>query len=135
MRFAFMILNQTFKYHIIFFRSISLISGGPKLILELEPPFTFYQLYPGEKVPMVTCKTDCFQACYVSWHKVGVNSSSLNSQENVLNLGTFETQKAGVYICVVTQRETYNVGFRGVTFKMKGNTGMNMHTVFASCSY
>ena len=73
---------------------------------------------------MVTCKTDCYPACDVTWHKVGVNSSSVYNLESVLSLGTFETDTAGEYICVANRRGTNKVGFRGVTFKLKAETGM-----------
>ena len=94
--------------------------------MDLEPSTSLYHLHAGEEAPIVTCKTDCYPACDVTWHKVGVNSSSVYNLENVLNLGTFETRKIGEYICVAKRRGTGDIGVRGVTFKMKDKTGMKI---------
>ena len=102
----------------------SLISGGPKLILELKPPDTVYLLKAGDMVPVITCKTDCSPDCDILWRKVAVNSSLTYSHEYILDLGPFAVEKAGEYICVARRQGTNEVGVRAVTFKMEDKTGL-----------
>ena len=102
----------------------SLISGGPKLILDLETPATVYLLKAGEVAPVIKCKTDCSPDCDILWREVGVNSSLSYSHEYMLDLGPFTVEKAGDYICVARRQGTNEVGVPAVTFKMEDKTGL-----------
>ena len=102
----------------------SLISGGPKLILDLEPPDSVYLLKAGDVAPVIKCKPDCSPDCDILWRKVGGNSSLTYTHEYMLDLRPFAVEKAGEYICVAKRHGTNEVGVRAVTFKMEDKTGL-----------
>ncbi|XP_060604531.1 hemicentin-2-like isoform X2 [Ruditapes philippinarum] len=67
------------------------VADRPLQSLILSPRKTFYNLVSGDAMPDITCTSECYPPCTISWGE--------HSKDNILSLGAVTTDDTGEYTC------------------------------------
>jgi hypothetical protein len=68
---------------------------GPSHRLSVVPKKTHYNLVSGDIIPDITCSSECYPPCNISWGE--------HSERETLSLGTVKTEDSGEYTCTASR--------------------------------
>ncbi|XP_060575075.1 uncharacterized protein LOC132732619 [Ruditapes philippinarum] len=77
------------------------IRYGPSNPLILVPRRTHYNMVSGDTMPDITCTSECYPPCIISWGE--------HSKDNILSLGDVTTEDTGEYTCTARRLDGRSV--------------------------